>query len=156
VEGTCIREEDGYYDYNTDGVNGYQLVEARAVAGALTEPFKLSLAVDGKKGQFTQHFKTLNGDDVTFASAIIEAGDGLTIEQTTEGLKLSADLSNLKEGLDYEGKENNPVVVDNTNREIYHAAAAVTRTTDGDTLSTDNKSFDVETYTFDEYGHVTS
>lgn len=155
VEGTCTREEDGYYEYK-DAVNGYQLVEARAVAGALTEPFKLSLAVDGKKGQFTQHFKTLNGDDVTFASAIIEAGDGLTIEQTTEGLKLSADLSNLKEGLDYEGKENNPVVVDNATREIYHTAAAVTRTTDGDTLSAENKSFDVETYTFDEYGHVAS
>ena len=152
VEGTCTREEDGYYEYK-DAVNGYQLVEARAVAGALTEPFKLSLAVDGKKGQFTQHFKTLNGDDVTFASAIIEAGDGLTIEQTSEGLKLSADLSNLKEGLNYTGVT--PIEVNNSTRQISHSEATVAEaTTSTENLSNTDKSFDVTTYKFDSFGHV--
>ena len=152
VEGTCTREEDGYYEYK-DAVNGYQLVEARAVAGALTEPFKLSLAVDGKKGQFTQHFKTLNGDDVTFASAIIEAGDGLTIEQTSEGLKLSADLSNLKEGLNYTGVT--PIEVNNSTRQISHSKATVAEaTTSTENLSNTDKSFDVTTYKFDSFGHV--
>lgn len=155
VKGTCIREEDGDYDYNTDGVNGYQLVEARAVAGALTEPFKLSLDVSGKKGQFTQHFKTLNGDDVTFASAIIEAGDGLTIEQTTEGLKLSADLSNLKEGLDYTGHDKNPVVVDNDNRKIGHIpATASSETGKVRTISAEENHIDLRYYEFDSYGHI--
>lgn len=154
VEGTCVREEDGSYNYSDNGVDGYQLVEARAVAGALTEPFKLSLAVNGKKGQFTQHFKTLNGDDVTFASAIIEAGDGLAIATTEGGLKLSADLSKLKEGLNYAGKENNPVVVDNTNREIYHTETGEITATEA-TLSGDaTKTFTIPSYEFDAYGHV--
>lgn len=152
MEGTCVRNENGDYDYNTDGVNGYQLVEARAVAGALTEPFKLSLAVDGKKGQFTQHFKTLNGDDVTFASAIIEAGDGLDIESTDEGLKLSADLSKLKEGLNYTGVT--PIEVNNTTRQISHSEATVNEATTTENLSNTDKSFDVTTYTFDSFGHV--
>ena len=156
VKGTCTREENGYYEYK-DEVNGYQLVEARAVAGALTEPFKLSLTVDkeSKKGQFTQHFKTLNGDDVTFASAIIEAGDGLTIEQTTEGLKLSADLSNLKEGLDYTGYDENPVLVDNDNRKIGHkTATASSETGKVRTISAEENHIDLRYYEFDSYGHI--
>lgn len=155
VEGTCVREEDGYYNYSDNGVDGYQLVEARAVAGALTEPFKLSLAVDGKKGQFTQHFKTLNGDDVTFASAIIEAGDGLAIEQTTEGLKLSADLTNLKGELDYKGDEVK-IHVDEATRTISHAAAGMATTTSGQNVTAEIPTFTVEEYTFDVTGHVNS
>lgn len=64
------------------------LVQAKAVAAALKTPMSLSLAVNNNKGQFTQHFTTLNGEEVTSASAIIEGSENVTLTSTTEGLKI--------------------------------------------------------------------
>lgn len=131
-----------------------KLVEAKAVAGALTNPFKLTLAVNDNVGQFTQHFKNLKGEDVTFASAVIEGGDGITLTQTEEGLEISANLTKLKEGLDYNSGD--VITVDATDRTINHNEVAATTKSTGTAINptSDAKSFDIKSYGFDKYGHI--
>lgn len=107
----------------------------------------------GVNGEFGQ----INGFAGDAGDIRFKGGNGINISLSSEDtIKISANLDDLKTDINYVGQENNPVIVDNEKREIYHTTAAITKTTDGDTLSSDNKSFDVPTYTFDEFGHVSS
>lgn len=87
----------GGENINASVVDGKLVISAPDVAtkkfvgAALTIPMKLSLTVsDDNKATFNQHFKNLNGEDVTAASAIIEGGDNVTLTQTETGLTITA------------------------------------------------------------------
>ena len=65
------------------------LVQAQAVAGALTTPVQLTLAVANGVGTFSETFTTLNGDTTQAVTAVFEAGDNITLTKGTNGLKIA-------------------------------------------------------------------
>ena len=127
-----------------------ELVQAGAVAGALTTPMSLSLAVADNKGTFSQNFKNLEGKPVTAASAVIAGGDNITLTQTTDGLKIDAKDTTYTAGT---GLTLNGTVFNHTNK--VEAVSAQGAQLAEEILSGSNRSFEVKAYAYDAEGHIT-
>ena len=69
-----------------------KLVEAQAVASALTEPINtaLTLTDNNKVATFTETYKNLNGDTINATSSVLKVGDNVTFANDN-GLKISAE-----------------------------------------------------------------
>lgn len=127
-----------------------ELVQAGAVAGALTTPMSLSLAVADNKGTFSQNFENLAGENITAASAVIAGGDNITLTQTDGGLKIDAKDTTYTAGT---GLTLNGTVFNHTNK--VEAVTAQGAQLDEEILSDSNRSFEVKAYAYDAEGHIT-
>lgn len=144
-----------------DKKDSTELVQAKAVAGALTTPVSLVLSESDDKlvYTFTETFKTLDGGKDEVVTAVFKEGD--YIDLTNDGgLKISVDkaslATDLKTDLDY--NSGNVITVNAEDRTINHNAVAETTKSTGTAinLTSGSKSFDIKSYGFDTYGHIAS
>lgn len=154
-QNVTITEKDGKLVIAAPGTatitaKSTELVQAGAVAGALTTPMSLSLAVADNKGTFSQNFKNLEGKNVTAASAVIAGGDNITLTQTDDGLKIDAKDTTYTAGT---GLTLNGTVFNHTNK--VEAVTAQGAQLDEEILSDSNRSFEVKAYAYDAEGHIT-
>jgi hypothetical protein len=154
-QNVTITEKDGKLVIAAPGTTtitatSTELVQAKAVAAALTTPMSLALAVDadGKKGTFSQNFKTLSGADATAASAVIAAGTNISFKQTSDGLEINSSDTTYSAGTGLTLAEGN--VFNHTNN-----VAANSETKSDVTLGGDVKTFDFDQYSYDTEGHIT-
>lgn len=144
-----------------DKKDSTELVQAKAVAGALTTPVSLVLSESDDKlvYTFTETFKTLDGGKDEVVTAVFKEGDYIDLDNDG-GLKISVDkaslVTDLKTDLNY--NNGNVITVDNENRTINHNEVAVTTKTTDPAINptSDAKSFDIKSYGFDKYGHIAS
>lgn len=138
-----------------------ELVQAKAVAGALTTPISLVLtpSEDATVYTFSETFTTLNGDTTEAVTAVFKEGDYIDLTNDN-GLKISVDkaslATDLKTDLDY--NSGNVITVNAEDRTINHNAVAETTKSTGTAinLTSGSKSFDIKSYGFDTYGHIAS
>lgn len=156
-QNVTITEKDGKLVIAAPGTTtitatSTELVQAKAVAAALTTPMSLALAVDaeGKKGTFSQNFKTLSGADATAASAVIAAGTNISFKQTSDGLEINSSDTTYSAGT---GLTLNGTVFNHTNK--VEAVTAQGAQLDEEILSASNRSFEVKAYAYDAEGHIT-
>lgn len=136
-----------------------KLVEAKAVAGALTTPVLLTLSVADGVGTFTETFKKLDGSKDEIVTAVFKEGD--YIDLTNDGgLKISVDkaslATDLKTDLDY--NSGNVITVNAKDRTINHNEVVETKKETGAAINPteDAKTFDIKSYGFDKYGHIST
>ena len=132
------------------------LVEAKAVAGALTTPVNLTMNLSNGVATFSETFTTLNGDTTQAVTAVFKEGSYIDFTEDG-GLKISVDKASLATDLktDLNYGDGNVITVDNEKRTINHNE--VTKTTANGTAinpSATSKSFDIKSYEFDKYGHI--
>ena len=131
-----------------------KLVEAKAVAGALSAPINLSLnlSTDKKTATFAETFSTLDGKGSQLATtAVLEAGDNVSFESTATGLKIDAKDTTYTAGTGLTLAEGN--VFNHTNK--VEAVTEQDAQLAEETLSDSNRSFEVKAYTYDAEGHIT-
>lgn len=153
---TWITGENGQLEKNYNTLKQDKLVEAQAVADALTSPLTLSAEVSEGKGIFTQTFNTLNGTEVEAPTAVIEAGSNILLEQTKTGIKISntyvapeVEIPEYKDGTGI-------TIGDDLSINHTNSVTAVTAEDNSKTLSATDKSFTVKSYSFDSEGHITA
>ena len=132
------------------------LVEAKAVAGALTTPVNLTMNLSNGVATFSETFTTLNGDTTQAVTAVFKEGSYIDFTEDG-GLKISVDKASLATDLktDLNYGDGNVITVDNEKRTINHNE--ITKTTANGTAinpSATSKSFDIKSYEFDKYGHI--
>ena len=138
-----------------------ELVQAKAVAGALTTPVSLVLTPsdDATVYTFTETFKKLDGSKDEIVTAVFKEGD--YIDLTNDGgLKISVDkaslATDLKTDLDY--NSGNVITVNAKDRTINHNEVVETKKETGAAINPteDAKTFDIKSYGFDKYGHIST
>ena len=147
TNGLVIKENS--LDSLTGKSTSTALVQAKAVAGALTNPFSLSLSLtdNNKVAKFTQTFATLDGGTQTAVNAILEAGDNVEFVNTANGLKINTVNTTYSAGT---GLTLNGTTFNHTN-----VIAKNEETESNVTLSSSTKSFEFNQYSYDTEGHIT-
>lgn len=133
-----------------------ELVQAKAVAKALTTPIALTMSLsdetgaygDGTKATFSETFTTLDGKTTDAVTTVLKEGSNIKFSKDTDGLVVSAENTTYTAGtgLTLNGTEFN------------HTNAVTVKTIAGGetvTLSSTDKDFKYDQFTYDAQGHIT-
>jgi hypothetical protein len=143
-----------------DKKDSTELVQAKAVAGALATPVSLTLAVKDDVGTFSETFTTLNGDTTEAVTAVFEGGSNIKLTQGEKGLVITAKDTTYNAGtgisIAQATGEDNKAIADTF--VINHSNTVTEKKTAGGetvTLSAADKDFKLDQLTYDAQGHIT-